>query len=221
MLIGHYAVGLIAKRAEPRINLGTLVLAAMFADFAWCVFMFFGLEHVQLKSGMGAGNYLCATNIAMSHSLLMDAVWATLLASAYLLWRHYPRGALVIFLVVLSHWLLGFVSHRPDMPIAPGMHTYVGLGLWKSIPATLLVEGGFWCLAIILYVRATRSKSLPGTFVFWSGIILLTSVWFSNIAGPPPQNPKTAPFASLIVFSLTVAWAYWVNRFRAARPAFA
>jgi hypothetical protein len=151
----------------------------------------------------------------------MDAVWATLLASAYLLWRHYPRGALVIFLVVLSHWLLGFVSHRPDMPIAPGMHTYVGLGLWKSIPATLLVEGGFWCLAIILYVRATRSKSLPGTFVFWSGIILLTSVWFSNIAGPPPQNPKTAPFASLIVFSLTVAWAYWVNRFRAARPAFA
>jgi membrane-bound metal-dependent hydrolase YbcI (DUF457 family) len=158
MLIGHYAVGLIAKRAEPRTNLGTLVLAAMFADFAWCVFMFFGLEHVQLKSGMGAGNYLYATNIAMSHSLLMDAVWATLLASAYLLWRHYPRGALVIFLVVLSHWLLGFVSHRPDMPIAPGMHTYVGLGLWKSIPATLLVEGGFWCLAIILYVRATRSK---------------------------------------------------------------
>jgi hypothetical protein len=219
MLVGHYAVGLIAKRAEPRINLGTLVLAAMFADFAWCVFMIFGLEHVQFKSGMGAGKYFFATNIAMSHSLLMDVVWATSLALAYLLRRHYLRGALVIFLVVLSHWLLDFVSHRPDLPIVPEMHRYVGLGLWNSIPATLLVEGGFWCFAIILYVRSTRTKSFTAAFVFWSGISLLTLLWFSNIAGPPPQNPKTAPFASLIVFSLTLAWAYWVNRGRVADPA--
>jgi hypothetical protein len=212
MLVGHYAVGLIAKRAEPAINLGTFVLAAMFADFAWCVFLLLGIEHVQFKSGMGAGNYFYATNIAMSHSLLMDGIWAALLASVYLLWRHYPRGAWIIFVVVLSHWLLDFVSHRPDMPIAPGMHGHVGLGLWNSILATLLIEGGFWCLAIILYLRVTRAKSLAGTFVFWSGVILLTLLWLSNIAGPPPQNPRTAPFASLIIFSITVAWAYWVNR---------
>jgi hypothetical protein len=219
MFVGHCAVALVAKRAEPTINLGTFVFAAMFADFAWCVFMLLGVEHVQFKSGMGAGNYFYATNIAMSHSLLMDAVWATLLGSVYLLWRHFPRGALILFLVVLSHWLLDVVSHRPDMPIAPGMHAHVGLGLWNSIPATLLVEGGFWSLAIILYVRVTRPKSLTGTFVFWSGVVLLTLVWFSNIAGPPPQNPRAAPFASLIIFSVTVAWAYWVDGVRVPRPA--
>jgi membrane-bound metal-dependent hydrolase YbcI (DUF457 family) len=218
MFVGHYAVALIAKRAEPRINLGTLALAAMFADFAWCVFMIFGLEQVQFKSGMGAGKYFYATNIALSHSLLMDVIWATLLASAYFLRRRYRRGALMIFLVVLSHWLLDFVSWRPDLPIAPKLHRYVGLGLWNSIPATLLVEGGFWLVAVILYVRCTRSKSLMATFVFWGGIGLLSLLWFNNIAGPPPQNPKTAPFASLIVFSLTVAWAYWVNRVRVAGP---
>jgi len=43
-------------------------------------------------------------------------------------------------------------------------------------------------------------------------------MWLNNIAGPPPQNPKAAPFASLIVFSLTVAWAYWINRVRVAGP---
>jgi len=219
MFVGHCAVALVAKRAEPTINLGTFVFAAMFADFAWCVFMLLGVEHVQFKSGMGAGNYFYATNIAMSHSLLMDAVWATLLGSVYLLWRHFPRGALILFLVVLSHWLLDVVSHRPDMPIAPGMHAHVGLGLWNSIPATLLVEGGFWSLAIILYVRVTRPKSLTGNFVFWSGVVLLTLVWFSNIAGPPPQNPRAAPFASLIIFSVTVAWAYWVDGVRVPRPA--
>jgi hypothetical protein len=218
MFVGHYAVALIAKRAEPRINLGTLTLAAMFADFAWCVFMIFGLEQVQFKSGMGAGKYFSATDIALSHSLLMDVVWATLLALAYLLRKRHPRGALMIFLVVLSHWFLDFVSWRPDLPIAPKLHRYVGLGLWSSIPATLLVEGGFWLFAVILYVRWTRSKSLIATFVFWGGISLLTLMWLNNIAGPPPQNPKAAPFASLIVFSLTVAWAYWVNRVRATRP---
>lgn len=218
MFVGHYAAALIARRAEPRINLGTLVLAAMFADFAWCVFMIFGLEQVQFKSGMGAGKYFSATNMIWSHSLLMDVGWATLLALAYLLRRRYPRGALTIYLVVLSHWLLDFVSWRPDLPLAPGMHRYVGLGLWNSVPATLLVEGGFWLFAVILYVRWTRSKGLMATFVFWVGIGLLTLMWLNNIAGPPPQNPKTAPFASLIVFSLTVAWAYWVNRLRVAAP---
>jgi hypothetical protein len=218
MLVGHYAVALIAKRTEPRINLGTLVLAAMFADIAWCVFMIFGLEQVQFKSGMGAGKYFSATNIALSHSLLMDVVWATALALAYLLRRGYQRGSLVIFFVVLSHWLLDFVSHRPDLPIAPQMHTYVGLGLWNSIPATLLVEGSFWCFAVILYVRCTRSKSLLAAFFFWIGIILLTLVWFGNIAGSPPQNPKAAPFASLTVFLLTLAWAYWIDRVRVAGP---
>jgi hypothetical protein len=218
MLVGHYAVALIAKRAEPRIDLGTLVFAAMFADFAWCAFMIFGFEQVQFKSGMGAGQYFSATNIALSHSLLMDAVWATLLALAYFLRRRYPRGALIIFLVVLSHWLLDFVSHRPDLPIAPEMHRYVGLGLWNSIPATLLVEGGFWLFAVILYVRSTRSKGLTAAFVFCVGIGLLTLVWLGNIAGPPPQNPKAGPFASLSVFSLTLAWAYWVNRVRVVTP---
>ena len=217
MLVGHYAVGFLAKRAEPRINLGTLVLAAMFADFAWCVFMIAGFEHVQFEPGMGAGKYFHATDIALSHSLLMDAIWAALFALAYLWRRHYPRGAWIVFLVVLSHWLLDLVSHGPDMPIAPGMHRHFGLGLWTSIPATLIVEGGFWCLAVILYVRATRSKNRVGTWVFWIGVVFLTLVWFNNIAGPPPPNPRAAPFSSLILFSLTVAWAFWVNRVRSAQ----
>lgn len=217
MFVGHYAVALIAKRSEPRINLGTLVLAAMMADFAWCFFMLIGLEHVHFGPGMGAGKYLFATDIALSHSLFMDGVWAALFALAYYLERRYPRGAWVVFLVVLSHWLLDFVSHRTDMPIAPWIHRYVGLGLWNTIPGTIVVEGGAWCLAIILFVRDVRPKHRVGSFVFWCGVVLLTLLWFNNIAGPPPSSPKTAPFASLIIFTLTVVWAYWVDRDSSAR----
>jgi hypothetical protein len=35
MLVGHLAAGLAAKRAEPTLSLGTLVLAAMLADLLW------------------------------------------------------------------------------------------------------------------------------------------------------------------------------------------
>jgi len=214
MLVGHLAVGLAGKRVEPRISLGTLVLAALLADLLWCVFMIAGIERVQYKPGMGAANYFGASDIAMSHSLLMDVVWAALFAAAYFLKRRYPRGALVLFLAVLSHWLLDFVAHRPDMPLAPGCHRFFGLGLWTSIPATLIVEGGLWLLALVLYVRATRPRNRAGVYVFWSVAVLLTLLWYGNIAGPPPSNPNTAPIFSLILFSLIVAWAYWMNRLR-------
>jgi len=217
MLVGHLAVGFAAKRFEPKISLGTLVLAVMMVDFLWCIFMIKGIERVQFKTGRGTANYLDASNIAMSHSLLMDAIWAALFAAAYFLRRRYSRGAWVVFVAVLSHWLLDFVSHRSDMPLAPGVSRYFGLGLWTSIPATIVVEGGFWLLAIILYVHATRPRGRAGVYAFWSVIALLTLAWYNNIAGPPPPNPRTAPVVSLFFFSLVVAWAYWMNRLRPVR----
>jgi LexA-binding, inner membrane-associated putative hydrolase len=216
MLVGHLAVGMVAKRVEPKISLGTLVLAAMLVDFLWCVFMVAGIDQVQFKPGRGAANYFVPINIAMSHSLLTTVIGASVLAGAYFLRRRYPRGAWVIFAVVLSHWLLDFIAHKPDMPLAPGLPWVFGLGLWTSIPATLIVEGGFWLLAIIIYVRATRAKNRAGLYAFWVVAALLTLIWYNNIAGPPPPNPKTAGISSFIFFSLVVAWAYWMNRLRLA-----
>jgi len=218
MFVGHLAVGLVAKRIEPKLSLGTGVLAAMLVDLLWAIFLIAGIEHVHFKPGMGAGNYFDAYDIAMSHSLLMGAVWAALFAAAYFLRRHYPRGAWILFAAVLSHWFLDFVSHRPDMPLAPGVHRYFGLGLWNSIPATVIVEGGFWLVAIVLYARATHPKNRAGVYAFWTVVVLLTLAWYNNIAGPPPRNPHTAPIVSLIFFSLVVAWAYWMNRLRPAQP---
>ncbi len=221
MLVGHYAVGLAAKRLSPQTSLGTFVLAAMFADLAWCVFMIAGIEHVRFKPGLGAANYLDATNIAMSHSLLMDAMWAALLAAAYFLRKREAGAAWIVFLAVLSHWLLDFVSHRPDMPMAPGARRLFGLGLWTSVPATLIVEGGLWLLAVMLYAHTARPKGRAWGWAFWSGVVVLTLMWCSNIAGPPPRKPAVAPVASLIVFSLSVAWAYWVNALTLKRVDFA
>ena len=217
MFVGHFAVGLVAKRVAPTISLGTLVLAAMLADLLWCVFLIAGIEHVEFRQAMGAGNYFQASNIAFSHSLLMDVVWGALLAAAYFLRRRSPRGSWILFAAVISHWILDWIAHRPDMPLAPGTHSAYGLGLWTSIPATILIEGGFWLAAVILYVRAFPPKGRAGTYAFWIVVALLTLAWYGNIAGPPPRDLRPDPYASLIFFSLAVAWAYWMNRLRPAR----
>ncbi len=216
MLVGHIAVGLAAKRITPHVSLGTTVLAALLPDLLWCVFLLTGIEHVELKAGLGAVNYLGAPDIVFSHSLLMDAVWGALLAGAYFLARHYGRGAWVLFAAVMSHWLLDFVAHRPDMALAPGVHRYFGLGLWNSVAATVVVEGVMWLLAIIVYVRATRPKGRTGVYAFWIVVVLLTVAWHGNIAGPPPASVRAMAASSLIFFSCVVAWAYWMNRLRPA-----
>jgi membrane-bound metal-dependent hydrolase YbcI (DUF457 family) len=216
MLVGHIAVGLAAKRVTPRVSLGTTVLAALLPDLLWCVFLLAGIEHAALKPGRGAANYLAASEMAFSHSLSMDAAWGALLAGAYFLVRRYARGAWVLFAATTSHWLLDFVAHRPDMPLAPGIHRYFGLGLWNSVPATVAVEGGMWVAAVIIYVRATRAKSRAGVYGFWIVAIFLTLAWYGNITGRPPSSARAMALGSLVFFSLVVAWAYGMNRLRSA-----
>ena len=175
---------------EPAVSLGTVVLASMMADLLWCVFMIAGLEHVEFKSGMGAANYFSASNIAMSHSLLMDGLWAGLLAMAYFLKRRNPLGAWVIFGAVLSHWLLDWISHRPDMPLAPGVHRLFRI---RSVEF-----GGCRCHCRRWLLADSRLSSMrappmlrtsTGIYAYWIGVGVLTLAWYNNLAGPPPGIP--------------------------------
>jgi hypothetical protein len=214
MHVGHIAVGLAAKRVTPRVSLGTLVLAALLPDLLWCLFLLVGIEHVEIKPGRGAANYLGTLDMAFSHSLLMDVVWGALFAGVYFFVRPYARGAWTLFAAVMSHWVLDFVAHPPDMAIAPGVHKYFGLGLWNSVWATVLVEGGMWVAALIIFARATRPTGRMGIYAFWIIVVFLTLAWYSNLTGPPPPSPTAMAVSSSIYFSCIVAWAYWMNRLR-------
>lgn len=207
MFTGHLGVGLLAKRVEPQVSLGTWMLGVMLADFVAFPLLIAGIE--TFNGGRGA-------YIPYSHSLLMDTVWAALFASACYLWRHHRRGAWLLFAAVLSHWPLDVVSHRPDMRLAPGIPVVLGLGLWNSVPATLAVEGGFWLIAIAVYVRAMRPARRAGVYGFWIGAALLTLSWYSNITKGVDSDPVRAGLGGLIFFSLMLAWAFWMDR---ARPA--
>ena len=112
--------------------------------------------------GRGAANYLVMIDVGWSHSLLMVCVWGALVARVYYLRQGHVIGAVVLLGAVLSHWLLDVASHRPDMPLAPWGSARLGLGLWTSVPWTIVVEGGLWLVAIVLYTRATRAATSGG-----------------------------------------------------------
>src|SRR5262249_33528175 len=124
MFIGHFAVGFAAKRLAPNASLAPLLAAPLLADLLWPGCLLPGLERVQITPATG-NPFLTLTFIAYpwSHSLLMGVVWAALFGGVYYQLRRYRRGAWVVAAAVISHWVLDVVTHRRDMPIAPGGST--------------------------------------------------------------------------------------------------
>jgi len=217
MFAGHYAIGLLAARSQTRINLGVLILAAMLCDLLWCVFLLLGIEHVSYQPGFGAAHYLATWSVPYSHSLAMVVVWAALAAACASVMLRDRRAAALLFAVVLSHWFADVITDR-NIPIIPGSRAAIGLNVWGSVPATLAVEGGLWLVAIVLYVKSTKARTFAGTYVFWVGVALITGLWFSNIIGPPPPNPRTVPFVTLFLFLILTGWGFWMNSARRPLP---
>ena len=220
MFVGHFAVGLAAKSLAPKVSLGTLILAAAFSDVLWILFFAAGIEQVVIQPGIMVANSLNLVYIPFSHSLLMDAVWGGLFAAIYFLLRQDSRGAWTLCIAVLSHWVLDWVTHRPDMPLAPGIDLRFGLGLWNSRLATFIVEGALWFGAIILYVRATQPARRYGVYAFWTMIVLLTALWLISLGGEPPPSLRSLAIVNTVFFAIVEAWAFWMNRMRREQESF-
>lgn len=219
MFVGHYGAAFAAKRLAPKTSLGTMVLATLFADLLGWTLVVTGFEHFAIRPGITATNPLDLYDYPISHSLATDALWGVLLAGAYYLVRKYWRGSVVIFVLVLSHWFLDFIAHRADLPLAPGIHKYYGLGLYNSRPGMIAVEGLIWFGGIAIYLLATRSRKRVGTYVFWVGAAVVTWVWFVSLKGaPPPGTIIQAGISSLLFMIVTVVWAYWVDHLRVSTP---
>ena len=210
MFVGHIGVALAAKRVAPRTSLGTLLLATQFADFIWPIFLVLGIEQVRIAPGITVVTPLDFVHYPWSHSLLTDAIWALLFAGIYFAVRRYPRGALVVAIGVLSHWVLDWISHRPDMPLTPHSSTLLGLGLWYSRAATIMVELPIYLFGLSIYLRATRAKDRTGVYAFWAFIILLFAIWANSLSGSPPPS-LTALKAVALSQWILLPWAYWID----------
>jgi len=173
--LGHFSVGLVAKPAAPKVQLGILLLATWILDVLAIAFGF-----VDIEGG--------ATGNPWSHGLLMSVVWS--LAIGLLTARIYRdrRAGVVVGLVVFSHWVLDFISHPipfssfswsswqwsyghplpPDLPLLFGGSPKVGLGMYNSISAVeaTALEFGMFILGAAVYATYVVKKSKAGNHSF-------------------------------------------------------
>ncbi len=213
MFIGHFGVALAAKKLAPRTSLGTLVLAAQFVDLLWPIFLLRGIERVIIAPGETAVTPLDFISYPLSHSLLADFGWACLFAGIYKVVKSNSGGAICLWFVVMSHWLLDALTHRPDLPLYPGSSTFVGLGLWNSRAWTIIVESAIFLGGARIYARTTRSRDPFGSLAFRSFLALLFLVYLINIFGPPPPSERAIAIAALGVW-VFVFWAHFIDRHR-------
>lgn len=202
MFLGHYGVAFAAKRAAPKVSLGTLVLSAQFADLLWPILLLVGVEHVRIEPGLAAVSPLHFTDYPITHSLVGALGWSLLFALAYFFARRHPRGAWIVGAAVFSHWVLDLIVHRPDLPLAPGTLTRVGLGLWHSLPGTLIVEFGLYALGIAVYLRATSATDAVGRYALFAlggWLFVPWGYWIDrhrrNVGGPVGLQAHSAPTA--------------------------
>ena len=217
MFIGHFGVALAAKKWAPQTSLGTLFLAQQWADALWPLLVLAGIEQVRIVPGITRANPLDLAYYPYSHSLLMLVVWGLLFGGVYFVARGKNeaarRGAVVCGLMVLSHWLLDCVVHRPDMPLAPGLDVKLGLGIWYSLPATIVVELGLFLAGLFLYMRERPARDRIGTLALLALVVILAGGWLASLFGPPPPSVKAMAYSSLGGWIL-LPLAVWADRHR-------
>ena len=215
MFLGHFAAAYAAKRADSRLSLGWTFAACQWPDLLWPLLSLAGIEHFRIAPGDTAFTPIAFDYYPWSHSLLMDVAWGAVFALIYLARRGDRRGAALLGALVVSHWVLDWITHRQDMPVSFG-ERLVGLGLWNSVVGTVLVEIAMFIGATVLYDRATAPKDRVGRIGNWVFGGLLLGTYFGNVFGPPPGSTTVVSVAALGLW-LFVLIAAWIDRHRTPR----
>lgn len=217
MFIGHFGVAMAAKRWAPRTSLPVLILAGEFIDVLWPILLIAGVEHVRIDPGNTPVTPLDFYDYPWTHSLVMCCVWAAAFALVYYAIRKYRPGAIACGVLVVSHWLLDFISHRPDLPLIPGGHARVGLGLWYSRPATAIVEGAIFAIGVWFYSKTAPPRDRTGRWNWWAFVVFLAVIYAVNIQGNAPPSVAAVAWTSLLGTLILFGWAWLIERHRVAR----
>ncbi len=216
MFIGHLAVGFASKRVTPKASLGVLMAAPMALDLLWPLFLLAGWEQVRIDPGNTAFTPLDFVSYPYTHSLAMSIVWAALFALIYWAVTRYTAGAFVIAAGVVSHWILDYVTHRPDLPLYPGGTERLGLELWNSVAGTIAIESVMFAAAVWIYVSSTRARDRIGSYGFWAFVVFMLITYFGNAFGSPPPSAALVARLGLAIWLIPL-WAWWFDRHREAR----
>jgi hypothetical protein len=185
-------------------------------DLLWPIFLLVGWEYVTIEPNPNPFLRLQFDSYPISHGLVAAIGWATLFASIYFGVARYLVGAITIWLGVISHWLLDYVVHRPDLPLYAGGSRFLGLALWNRPKLTIAIELVMFAAGIFIYLGTTRARNAIGKFAFWIFVLALVGLYAAVAFAPPPSSVKKLAIGTMFSW-LFVAWAWWLDRNRETR----
>ena len=208
MFIGHFAPAFAAAAASRRApKLATLFVAAQLVDWAFFGFAIVGVESMRITPGITTMNGMDLFHMPYTHSLLGSAVWAVIFGLIVLAaYRDIAAGILASF-VVISHWILDFLVHAPDLTLA-GAQPKLGLGLWNypwiEMPLEILITVS----SLAWYMRRTKGPVGPPIILIAVLLLFQAIDWF----GPPPAEAGLQLYlTALLSYAIATALAWWVD----------
>ena len=215
MFAGHLGAALALGRMERRVNVGWLVLAALWLDAVlWCLVLL-GWETVTIPADF-ASSHQPAFVFPYSHGLLASLGWSVL-AGAVAWWilrrgsARWPAAA-VVATGVFSHWLLDALVHAPELPLAGADSAKLGLALWNAMPLALALEAlialaGCWLFLVGSGLPRGRKIGLA----LLSAVVLVSTV-FGMTAAPPPPSALAMAATSLVTILAVCGLVAWLGR---------
>jgi uncharacterized membrane protein len=216
MFIGHYAVGLASKEFAPRSSLGALIAAPILLDLLWPIFLLLRWEHVSIVPNSNPFLRLQFDSYPISHGLIAVVGWATMYAAVYFGVTQYVAGSIVIWVGVLSHWLMDFIVHQPDLQL-DATSRFFGLGLWNHRWLSMALEFSLFAIAIWTYQRRTRAKDKIGVYAFAGLVLVLLLAYAGALFAPPPPSVNKLAIGTLCT-ALMIPLAWWFDKHRRLNP---
>ena len=216
MFIGHYGVSFAAKAVDKRIPLWVLFIAAQLVDIFWTIFVLLKIERVEIKPGITAASPLDFVFYPYTHSLIASLVWGALAMLAYRALRPGAdawRTGLIVGAVVVSHWVLDLLVHRPDLPLYDDA-LKVGLGLWNYPLLETLLEFVFFFGGMFWYFRATQPATQGGKYAMAVFGIIVGALFVSSGLGPPPPDASSIAVVGLVLYLMLTGVVFWLEKKR-------
>ncbi len=216
MFAGHVGTALAIARAEPRVNAGLFVIAAVLLDVLLWTLVLLGWESVSIPSDM-ASTHQAQFSFPYSHGLLASVVWSLLAGIVTFgalsgLRTMTARAATLVALAVFSHWILDAIVHRPELPLAGPASPLAGLGLWNRLPIALAVESLLLLAGVALYLTGIRKIGLKHVGMTLVALLTLALTVLGMTVAPPPPSARAMAVSSLATLAVVCGAAFWFGR---------
>ncbi|MEM1052009.1 MAG: hypothetical protein AAGI28_07935 [Pseudomonadota bacterium] len=185
-------------------------MAAQLIDWGFFALAMIGIEKLRIDPQATVMVPLDLYYYPFTHSLLGTGVWALGFGIIIAIWHRDSLAGLLSTLVVVSHWVLDWIVHRPDLTIAGGDATY-GLGLWNHPALAVPLELGITLSAFLFYIRRSRGPIVQPLILMIVMLGMQALNWFGS---KPVEASFGLYFEALFAFAVLTVLAMWVGKNR-------